>query len=366
MGFNCGIVGLPNVGKSTLFNALTATQAAEAANFPFTTIEPNVGRVAVPDQRLAAVAAVVKPGRLVPTQLEFVDIAGLVKGASRGEGLGNKFLSHIREVDAVVHVLRCFEDGGIAHVAGAPDPERDAGWVATELMLADIDSLEKRKEGLTKKARGGDAEAARGLDLVKRLVAHLDDGRPVRAFVVADDDRHAFEGFKLLTAKPVLYVANVDEASAVAGNALSDKAKRVAEAEAAECVIISAAIEAEIAGLEDADERAEFLASLGLEETGLARVIAAGMRALDLITFITANAKEAHAWTVKRGARAPEAAGRVHSDFETGFIAVEAIGWKELVDLGGEHAAREAGRMRQEGRDYEVKDGDVLLFRFNV
>jgi len=366
MGFNCGIVGLPNVGKSTLFNALTATQAAEAANFPFTTIEPNVGRVAVPDARLAAVAAIVKPGRVVPTQLEFVDIAGLVKGASRGEGLGNKFLSHIREVDAVVHVLRCFEDGGIAHVAGVPDPERDAGWVATELMVADIESLEKRKDGLTKKARGGDADAARALDLLTRLVDHLDGGRPARAFGVEDDERAAFDDFKLLTAKPTLYVANVDEASAAGGNALSGAAKRVAEAEGAECVVISAAIEAEIAGLDSADERAQFLSSLGLAESGLARLIAAGMRALDLITFITANAKEAHAWTVKRGARAPQAAGRVHSDFEKGLIAVEAIGWREFVALGGEGPARDAGRMRQEGRDYEVRDGDVLLCRFNV
>jgi len=366
MGFNCGIVGLPNVGKSTLFNALTATQAAEAANFPFTTIEPNVGRVAVPDERLAAVAAIVKPKKTMPTQLEFVDIAGLAKGASRGEGLGNKFLSHIREVDAVVHVLRCFADANVVHVAGDPDPERDAGWVATELMLADIESLEKRKEALTKKARGGDKEAALAVDLLKRLVAHLDGGRPARAFGLKDDERPPYDGFKLLTAKPVLYAANVDEASAAGGNALSDAAKRMAAAEGAECVVVSAKIEAEIAGLADADERTAFLASLGLRETGLSRVIAAGMRALDLITFITANQKEAHAWTVKRGARAPAAAGRVHSDFEKGFIAVEAIGWREFVELGGEHAARDAGRMRQEGRDYAVQDGDVLLFKFKV
>ncbi|MFQ5763748.1 MAG: redox-regulated ATPase YchF [Rhodospirillales bacterium] len=366
MGFNCGIVGLPNVGKSTLFNALTATEAAEAANFPFTTIEPNVGRVAVPDERLDAVARVAGPERTVPTQLEFVDIAGLVEGASRGEGLGNRFLANIREVDAVCHVLRCFEDANVAHVTGAADPVNDAAVVATELMLADLESLEKRTDGLTKRARGGDKDAAAELALAEAAQELLAAGRPARALAREPADEKPFRGLGLLTAKPVLYVLNVDETAAATGNALSQAAARMAADEGSQAVVISARIEEEIAGLDQAEERAAFIADLGLEETGLQRVIRAGYGLLDLITFFTANEREAHAWTVRRGAKAPEAAGRVHTDFEKGFIAVEAIPWDAYVELGGEGPARDAGKMRTEGRDYEVRDGNVLLFRFNA
>ncbi len=366
MGFTCGIVGLPNVGKSTLFNALTATGAAEAANFPFTTIEPNVGRVSVPDARLDALAEIAKPEKVVPTGLEFVDIAGLVKGASHGEGLGNKFLGNIREVDAIAHVLRCFTDANVAHVTGEPDPVGDAETVMTELMLADMESLEKRRDPLVKKVRGGDKAAAGELALVEGALKLLEDGRPARALDVAAADESTFRGLGLLTAKPMLYVANVDEDAAGEGNALSRKAADLAAKEGAEWVVISAGIEEEIAALDDAAEREEFLGALGLAETGLGRVIRAGYGLLDLITFFTVNPKEAHAWTVKRGTLAPEAAGRVHTDFEKGFIAAEAISWDEFVSLGGEQAARDAGKMRTEGRDYEVRDGDVLLFRFNV
>ena len=360
MGFNCGIVGLPNVGKSTLFNALTQSQAAEAANFPFTTIEPNVGRVAVPDARLEALAETAKPEKIVPTGLEFVDIAGLVKGASRGEGLGNKFLGQIREVDAIAHVLRCFDADATA------DPLSDAEVVSTELMLADMESLAKRIDPLTKKTRGHDKAAVKKLALVERTLAVLEDGDPARAMKVAPEQEKAFHGLGLLTSKPVLYVLNVDEDHAANGNAESEKAAEMAAAEGAGAVVISARIEEEVAQLSDPAERAEFLESLGLAETGLARVIAAGYELLGLITFFTASPKEVRAWTVKKGSTAESAAGVIHSDFQRGFIAAETVSCDDYVSLGGEQAAREAGKMRAEGRGYVVKDGDVILFRFNV
>ncbi|NQU62367.1 MAG: redox-regulated ATPase YchF [Rhodospirillales bacterium] len=361
MGFNCGIVGLPNVGKSTLFNALTQSQAAEAANFPFTTIEPNIGRVSVPDARLDAIAAIAKPEAVVPTQMEFVDIAGLVKGASKGEGLGN-----IREVDAIVHVLRCFGEGGITHVAGAPDPVSDAGTVSTELMLADMDSLTRRSENLIKKARGDDKAAKIELALVERALKLLEDGKPARDLEVSTDEAKVFHGLGLLTSKPVLYVLNVDEDHAADGNALSDVATAMATAEGAGAVVISAKIEEEVAQLADAAERAEFLESLGLAETGLARIIRAGYGLLHLITYFTAGPKEVRAWTVPDNATAQEAAGVIHTDFAKGFIAAETISYDDFVTLGGEQPAKDAGKMRAEGRDYRVKDGDLMLFRFNV
>ena len=365
MGFNCGIVGLPNVGKSTLFNALTASAAAAAANFPFCTIEPNVGRVPVPDERLRRIAAIAKSAKVTPTQLEFVDIAGLVAGASRGEGLGNQFLGHIREVDAVLHLLRCFEDDDVTHVAGAIDPLRDAEIIDTELMLADLESLERQLTGLVKRARGGDKEAKESSVLAERTAEALRAGRSARSVPIAEEERKAFAALQLLTAKPVLYVCNVDESEAAHGNAWTARVASRATEEGAEAVVISARIEAEVAELPEAD-RAEYLASLGLTETGLSRVIHAGYRLLDLITFFTAGPKESRAWTVIRGTKAPAAAGAIHSDFERGFIRAEMIAYDDFVALGGEQAAKEAGRMRSEGRDYVVQDGDVLLFRFNV
>ena len=369
MGFSCGIVGLPNVGKSTLFNALTATAQADAANFPFCTIEPNLGRVAVPDDRLDRIAAIAKPAKVVPTQLDFVDIAGLVKGASRGEGLGNKFLANIREADAIAHVLRCFEDAGVTHVEGSVDPVRDAETVETELMLADLESLERRVTPLTKRTRGAgdDAKEARiQLALVERALEALKAGRPARSIARAEDEERPFRMLQLLTAKPVLYVCNVDEAHAALGNEWTERVAARAAAEGAAAVVVSAKIEAEIAQLADPAEKRAFLEHLGLNETGLARVIRAGYRLLGLITFFTAGPKEVRAWTVRAGARAPEAAGAIHTDFERGFIAAETIAYDDFVRLGGEQAAKDAGRMRQEGRDYKVADGDVILFRFNV
>jgi GTP-binding protein YchF len=366
MGFRCGIVGLPNVGKSTLFNALTETAAAQAANYPFCTIEPNVGRVAVPDPRLQEIARIAKSANVIETQLEFVDIAGLVRGASKGEGLGNQFLANIREVDAIVHVLRCFEGGDVTHVEGRVDPIADAETVETELMLADLDSLEKRVPALAKKATQGDKEAKVQASVLGQALELLRGSQPARLTEPKDaDEALAFQRAQLLTAKPVLYVCNVDEADAAKGNAHSARLFEKAAAEGAKAVIISAAIEAEIATM-PAEDRAEFLRDLGLQETGLSRIIRAGYELLDLITFFTAGPKEARAWTVEKGARAPQAAGVIHSDFERGFIRAETIAFPDFVNHGGEAGAREAGKLRSEGKEYVTKDGDVMLFRFNV
>lgn len=366
MGFNCGIVGLPNVGKSTLFNALTETAAAEAANYPFCTIEPNTGRVAVPDPRLDQLAVLARSATVIPTQLEFVDIAGLVRGASKGEGLGNQFLANIREVDAIAHVLRCFEDSDITHVEGSVDPIRDADTIDTELMLADIESLERRMAALVKKTRGGDADAKRDLALMEKLLPQLSEGVPVRRGTgLTQDETARLPQLQLLTSKPILYVCNVAEAEAATGNAHAEAVAARAAEEGAAHVVVSAAIEAEISQL-DAEDKTMFLSELGLEEAGLARLIRAGYGLLDLLTFFTAGPKEARAWTVAAGATAPQAAGVIHTDFQRGFIRAETISFDDYVTCEGESGARDAGKLRIEGADYKVCDGDVFHFRFNV
>jgi GTP-binding protein YchF len=385
MGFRCGIVGLPNVGKSTLFNALTRTAAAQAANYPFCTIEPNTGEVAVPDPRLQKLAEITKPAAVVPTRLTFVDIAGLVRGASKGEGLGNQFLANIREVDAIAHVIRCFDDPDVVHVAGAIDPIADIETVETELMLADLESLERRVEPLEKRVRGGDKDSRHTLDLMQTALDFLREGKPARLAWIADADKSAFRALNLLTSKRMLYVCNVDEASAATGNAYSRKVEAMVAEQAAHhgpppahatgakgawpkppgIVAISAAIEAEIAQLPEAEQR-EYLEAMGLKEPGLDRLIRAGYGLLDLVTFFTTGPKEAHAWTVTRGTKAPQAAGIIHTDFERGFIRAQTIAYEDFVRYDGEVGARDAGKARDEGKDYVVQDGDVMLFKFNV
>ncbi|MBY8917483.1 redox-regulated ATPase YchF [Nitratireductor sp. L1-7-SE] len=367
MGFKCGIVGLPNVGKSTLFNALTKTAAAQAANYPFCTIEPNTGEVAVPDPRLKKIAGVTGSKEVIPTRISFVDIAGLVRGASKGEGLGNQFLANIREVDAIVHVLRCFEDDDITHVEGRIDPVADAETVETELMLADLESLERRTLQMQKRATGKDKEAQTLLPMMEQALALLQDGKPVRVLLdgIAAEDLKILRGLNLLTSKPVLYVCNVAEGDAAKGNAESRRVEEMAKAQGAMTVVISAAIEAEVAQLSD-EEAAEYLEAMGLEEPGLDRLIRAGYELLDLITFFTSGPKETRAWTVQKGAKAPQAAGVIHTDFERGFIRAQTIGYNDFVTLGGEVAARDAGKARDEGKEYVVTDGDVMLFKFNT
>jgi GTP-binding protein YchF len=366
MGFKCGIVGLPNVGKSTLFNALLSTMQAEAANYPFCTIEPNVGRVSVPDDRLDKLSAIAGSQQIIPTQLEFVDIAGLVRGASKGEGLGNQFLSHIREVDAIIYVLRCFEDGDITHVEGSVDPIRDAEIIETELVLADLESLEKRLPNLQKKAKGGDKESIAQVAMIERVLKVVAEGHPARMTELKDaDDKKEFALLQLLTSKPVMYVCNVEEGAAATGNAFTVKVADMAKAKKAPSVVISARIEAEIAMLETQEEKQDFLSSIGLDETGLTRIIRAGYSLLNLITYFTVGPKEARAWTITVGTLAPASAGVIHTDFEKGFIRAETIAYNDYIACKGEAGAKEAGKFRLEGKEYSVKDGDVLHFRFN-
>lgn len=368
MGFKCGIVGLPNVGKSTLFNALTSTAAAQAANYPFCTIEPNVGRVGVPDDRLKKLAAIATSKEIIPTSLEFVDIAGLVKGASQGAGLGNQFLGHIREVDAIIQVLRCFHEENITHVEGSVDPIRDAEVVETELVISDLESLEKRIPALEKKLKGSkDKEQLQQLDLMKRVLKVLETGRPAREVILEnDEEKFTLIKLNLITSKPILYVCNVSEDDAATGNDLTKKVEAYAATQGAGAVIISAAIESEVAQLDTEEEKTAFLADIGLKETGLSAVVRAGYNLLDFITFFTIGPKEARAWTVKRNSKAPQAAGQIHGDFERGFICAETIAYKDYVECNGEQGAKQAGKFRQEGREYIVQDGDVFHFRFNV
>ena len=365
MGFKCGIVGLPNVGKSTLFNALTRTAAAQAANFPFCTIEPNVGEVSVPDERLDKIAKIGGSAEIIPTRLSFVDIAGLVKGAAQGEGLGNQFLANIREVDAIAYVLRCFVNSDIIHVSNNIDPIADAEVVETELMLSDMESLEKRIGPLEKRLRGQDKDAKLTLELVNRALEVLREGQPARHVELAEDEKKAFKELNLLTSKPALYICNVDEDSAADGNEMTKKVEEYAKAQNARMVIISAEIESELSQLED-EEQKEYLESLGLEEPGLNRIIREGYKLLNLQTYFTVGPKEARAWTVTVGTKAPQAAGVIHSDFERGFIRAQTIAYDDFVALGGEAAAKEAGKARDEGKEYVVKDGDIMLFKFNT
>ncbi|MGJ8527097.1 redox-regulated ATPase YchF [Maritalea sp.] len=365
MGFKCGIVGLPNVGKSTLFNALTRTAAAQAANFPFCTIEPNVGEVSVPDERLDKIAKIGGSAEIIPTRLSFVDIAGLVKGAAQGEGLGNQFLANIREVDAIAYVLRCFENDDIIHVSNKIDPIADAEVVETELMLSDMESLEKRVGPLEKRLRGQDKDAKLTLELVKRALVVLQDGKPARQVEVADDEKKAFKELNLLTSKPALYICNVDEDSAADGNELTKRVDEYAKEQNARMVIISAEIESELSQLDD-EEQKEYLETLGLEEAGLNRIIREGYKLLNLQTYFTVGPKEARAWTVAVGTKAPQAAGVIHSDFERGFIRAQTIAYDDFIELGGENAAKDAGKARDEGKEYVVKDGDIMLFKFNT
>ena len=365
MGFKTGIVGLPNVGKSTLFNALTKTAAAQAANFPFCTIEPNVGEVAVPDERLEILAKIAGSKQIVPTRMTFVDIAGLVKGASKGEGLGNQFLANIRECDAIAHVVRCFEDGDVTHVEGRVNPVEDAKTIETELMLADMESIEKRLQGLSRKVRGGDKEAVQQERLLKAALVALEAGNPARTVEVSDEDSKAWRMLQLLTSKPILYVCNVDEAEAATGNAHSQAIEKMAAEEGAAAVVISAKIEEEIRQLEP-DEAEMFLEEMGLKEAGLDRLIKAGHKLVGLQTYFTVGPNEARAWTIRKGMLAPQAAGVIHGDFERGFIRAETIAYNDYVGLKGESGAKEAGKMRVEGKGYEVKDGDVLHFLFSA
>ncbi len=367
MGFNCGIVGLPNVGKSTLFNALTATAAAQAANFPFCTIEPNIGRVCVADERMEKIAAIVGSAEILPSQLEFVDIAGLVKGASKGEGLGNQFLSNIRETDAIIHVVRCFEDDDVIHVEGSVDPLRDIEIIETELMLADLESLERQIENLKKKARGGDKEIIAQNEFLTRIKEALDVGDPARTIDPSDEDEEKWVKIaQLITAKPVLYVCNVKDNDVVNGNGFTVKVAKLVQEQNAQMVIICANIEEEIAQLDSKQEKQEFLSDMGLSDSGLDQIICAGNKLLNLQTYFTAGPKETRAWTIPVGAKAPEAAGVIHTDFEKGFIRAETIAYDDFITCNGEQGAKDAGKMRQEGKEYIVQDGDVILFRFNV
>ncbi len=367
MSFNCGIVGLPNVGKSTLFNALTATAAAQAANFPFCTIEPNVGKVGVPDTRLDKIAKIASSAKIIPAQLEFVDIAGLVKGASKGEGLGNQFLTNIRETDAIIHVLRCFDDGDIIHVDDSVDPIRDAETIETELLLADLESLEKQITNIERKAKGGDKEFKEQHDFMKRVKTALDAGEPARTVPPENPDEERWEKqMGMLTAKPILYICNVNEDDAASGNDYSTKVASMAAEKGASSVVICAEIESQIAQLESTEEKKEFLESLGLVEAGLDRIIKAGYELLNLHNYFTAGPQETRAWTIRKEAKAPEAAGAIHTDFEKGFIKAEVIAFEDYVSNNGEQGAKDNGKMRQEGKDYTVHDGDVILFRFNV